>query len=68
MKRIVNTLLQLIDFLPKEAFIIFATNDVSVIDKALMRRVDIELELPLPSEKLIVKYLKYRLKPYKKFL
>lgn len=68
MKRIVNTLLQLIDFLPKDAFIIFATNDVDIIDKALMRRIDLRLELPLPTDKLIIKYLKYRLKSYKKFL
>ena len=50
MKRVVNTLLQLFDFLPKKTIVIAATNQIQMIDPALRRRFDLTLELDIPNE------------------
>ncbi|MCT4617323.1 MAG: ATP-binding protein [Candidatus Gracilibacteria bacterium] len=62
MKRVVNSLLQLIDFLPSDAFLILATNDIDIIDKALIRRLDKSIEIPMPTTSNIKKYIKSKLK------
>ncbi|CAM1360782.1 AAA family ATPase [Tenacibaculum xiamenense] len=49
MKRVVNTLLQLIDHIPSNILLICATNFVEVIDHALLRRFEIKLSFELPS-------------------
>ena len=49
MKRVVNTILQLFDYLPQSSIIIAATNQVDMIDDALLRRFDINLEFDRPS-------------------
>ncbi|MDR2621966.1 MAG: ATP-binding protein [Dysgonamonadaceae bacterium] len=51
MKRVVNTILQLFDYLPKESIIIAATNQINMIDEALCRRFDLVVELEKPDEK-----------------
>jgi len=51
MKRVVNTILQLFDYLPKESIIIGATNQINMIDEALRRRFDLVVELEKPDEK-----------------
>jgi SpoVK/Ycf46/Vps4 family AAA+-type ATPase len=53
MKRVVNTILQLFDYLPKDSIIIAATNQIDMIDDALLRRFDLTLELNLPTERQI---------------
>lgn len=50
MKRIVNTILQLFDYLPQSSIVIAATNQREVIDQALLRRFDMVLKLDLPNE------------------
>lgn len=50
MKRVVNTILQLFDFLPKKTIVIAATNQVNMIDEALLRRFDLSLKLDLPTK------------------
>jgi AAA+ superfamily predicted ATPase len=50
MKRVVNTLLQLFDYLPQETVIIAATNQIDMIDDALLRRFDLKVNLGLPSK------------------
>jgi AAA+ superfamily predicted ATPase len=52
MKRVVNTILQLFDFMPQECIVIAATNQVDMIDEALLRRFDvnIQFELPIPTQ------------------
>src|SRR5690606_26559237 len=50
MKRLVNTLLQLIDNLPDTALLICATNHLDIIDTALLRRFQIRLRYTLPTE------------------
>ena len=53
MKRVVNTLLQLFDFLPKKTIVIAATNQIQMIDPALRRRFDLTLEMNIPNEESI---------------
>lgn len=50
MKRVVNTILQLFDFLPKRTVVIAATNQINMIDDALIRRFDLSLKLDLPNK------------------
>jgi len=50
MKRIVNTILQLFDYLPQSSIVIAATNQINMIDKALLRRFDSNLQFNLPDE------------------
>jgi SpoVK/Ycf46/Vps4 family AAA+-type ATPase len=49
MKRVVNSLIQLIDSLPKNSIIIAATNQIGMIDEALIRRFELKLEFHNPS-------------------
>jgi SpoVK/Ycf46/Vps4 family AAA+-type ATPase len=53
MKRVVNTILQLFDYLPQSTIVIAATNQKESIDSALLRRFDFSLKLELPTEKQI---------------
>lgn len=53
MKRVVNTILQLFDYMPQDSIFIAATNQVEMIDDALLRRFDLKLHLDLPNEKQI---------------
>lgn len=53
MKRIVNTILQLFDYLPQNSILIAATNQVNMIDEALLRRFDLNIKFELPDEKRI---------------
>ena len=51
MKRVVNTILQLFDYLPQDNIIIAATNQKGMIDEALVRRFDSIIKIELPNEK-----------------
>lgn len=53
MKRVVNTLLQLFDYLPQDTIVIAATNQSDMIDPALLRRFDVSLKMELPKEEQI---------------
>ena len=62
MKRVVNTILQLFDYLPKTSVVIAATNQIDMIDNALLRRFDAKINLSLPEEGLIKKLIDRTLK------
>jgi SpoVK/Ycf46/Vps4 family AAA+-type ATPase len=49
MKRVVNTILQLFDYLPQNSLVIAATNQIDMIDEALVRRFDLKLQFELPD-------------------
>lgn len=53
MKRVVNTILQLFDYLPQSCIVIAATNQVDMIDDALLRRFDFNIKFDLPNEEQI---------------
>lgn len=50
MKRVVNTILQLFDYLPQNSIVVAATNQKEMIDEALLRRFDISFRFDLPTE------------------
>lgn len=56
MKRVVNALLQLIDNFPKNSILIAATNQIQMIDEALVRRFQLKLEFALPSREILDQY------------
>ncbi len=49
MKRLVNTIIQSIDYLPNDTILIAATNYKEVIDSALLRRFQLKLKFELPT-------------------
>lgn len=53
MKRVVNTILQLFDYLPQNSIIIAATNQKDMLDEALLRRFDFNIKFEMPSERQI---------------
>ncbi|HEX8517886.1 MAG TPA: ATP-binding protein [Bacteroidia bacterium] len=53
MKRVVNTILQLFDYLPQSSIVIAATNQKEMLDDALLRRFDLSIQFGLPNLKQI---------------
>jgi len=49
MKRVVNTILQLFDYLPQNSLVIAATNQKEMVDPALLRRFDLNVKFDLPT-------------------
>ncbi|MCD2421139.1 ATP-binding protein [Niabella pedocola] len=49
MRRVVNTLIQLIDYYPPNALLLCATNYPSMIDTALLRRFQLRIHFEMPS-------------------
>ncbi|WP_291910559.1 ATP-binding protein [Chitinophaga sp. CB10] len=49
MRRLVNTLLQLIDYFPHDCILVCATNFYDLIDPALLRRFQLKLKYELPG-------------------
>mgnify|MGYP002735220416 CR=1 FL=1 len=56
MKRLVNSLIQLIDNLPNDTLLIAATNHSSVVDTALFRRFQLRLKYELPTSEQLDAY------------
>lgn len=57
MKRVVNTILQLFDYLPQSSIVIAATNQKDMLDEALLRRFDNIIGFELPNENDIKKLI-----------
>ena len=49
MKRVVNTILQLFDYLPQRSIVIAATNQKDMLDEAVLRRFDVSIGFDLPN-------------------
>lgn len=62
MKRVVNTILQLFDYLPQNSIVVAATNQKEMIDEALLRRFDLSIQFPLPDAEKIKELVKLTLK------
>lgn len=56
MRRVVNSILQLIDNLSPEAVLVGATNQLQLIDSALARRFDTQIEYVMPNNKELDEY------------
>ena len=57
-KRVVNTLLQSLDTRREKGFTIGVTNHESLLDPAIWRRFDIQIEIPKPSPEVMIHLLK----------
>ncbi|HMG15461.1 MAG TPA: ATP-binding protein [Saprospiraceae bacterium] len=62
-KRVVNTLLQSLDTRHENGFTIGVTNHESLLDPAIWRRFDIQIEIPKPSPEVMTGILKKFVKP-----
>lgn len=56
MKRLVTSLIQLIDYYPKNAILIGATNYPEIIDHALMRRFQLRIDFRMPPAAMLDTY------------
>ncbi|UCS95031.1 ATP-binding protein [Echinicola marina] len=62
MKRVVNTILQLFDYLPQSTIVIAATNQADMLDDALIRRFDTQVKFELPGDREIEELVNLTLK------
>jgi len=62
-KRIVNTLLQCLDERDDVGFTIGVTNHEQLLDPAIWRRFDVQIEIPKPTDEVVTLLLKTFLKP-----
>lgn len=53
MRRLVNTLIQLIDYYPENALLLCATNHPEIIDTALIRRFQLKINYEMPSQEFL---------------
>ncbi|MDQ1161749.1 SpoVK/Ycf46/Vps4 family AAA+-type ATPase [Chryseobacterium sp. SORGH_AS 447] len=53
MRRLVNTLLQLIDYYPENALLLCATNHPEIIDTALIRRFQLKVKYEMPTKEFL---------------
>lgn len=56
MRRLVNTLIQLIDYLPQRALLLCATNHLKIIDTALIRRFQLRINFEMPTSDILDQY------------
>jgi SpoVK/Ycf46/Vps4 family AAA+-type ATPase len=56
MRRLVNTVIQLIDYLPQNSLLIAATNHSHIIDVALLRRFQLKIDFKMPDHKMLDDY------------
>ncbi len=66
MRRLVNTLIQLIDYLSQNALLIAATNHADLIDVALLRRFQLRIQFEMPTAEVLDTYYDKILKPFPK--
>ncbi len=64
MKRVVNAILQLIDGFPQKSILMAATNQIQMIDPALVRRFELHLEYTSPSNEVLDDYYDNMLSKY----
>ncbi|MFY1045744.1 AAA family ATPase [Chryseobacterium sp. GP-SGM7] len=53
MRRLVNTLIQLIDYYPENALLLCATNHAEIIDTAIIRRFQLKIKYEMPSREFL---------------
>lgn len=56
MRRLVNSMIQLIDYFPEKALLICATNHADIIDTALLRRFQFKIGYELPNDEVLDAY------------
>ncbi len=68
MRRLVNTIIQLIDYYPNDALLLCATNHPEIVDIALMRRFQLSISFELPSQEMLDAYYDKILSPFPEHL
>lgn len=64
MRRLVNTIIQLIDYYPTNALLIAATNHAEIIDLALLRRFQLRINFEMPTAEVLDIYYDKILRPF----
>lgn len=64
MRRLVNTLIQLIDYYPEKALLICATNHADILDAALVRRFQLRIHFEMPGQAALDAYYDKLLAPF----
>ncbi|MDN3606567.1 AAA family ATPase [Kaistella yonginensis] len=64
MRRLVNTIIQLIDYFPTNALLIAATNHAEIIDHALLRRFQLRINFEMPTAEVLDSYYDKILHPF----
>lgn len=64
MKRLVNAIIQLIDYFPETSLLLCATNHVDVIDTALLRRFQLRIAYEMPDKDVLNRYYDTLLSPF----
>lgn len=64
MRRLVNTIIQLIDYYPTNALLIAATNHAEIIDLALLRRFQLRINFEMPTSEILDSYYDKILLPF----
>ncbi|MDQ0478212.1 AAA family ATPase [Chryseobacterium sp. MDT2-18] len=68
MRRLVNTIIQLIDYYPANALLIAATNHAEIIDIALLRRFQLRINFEMPNDAVLDSYYDRLLKSFPEHL
>lgn len=68
MRRLVNSMIQLIDYFPEKALLICATNHAEIIDTALLRRFQLKIAFEMPSQIVLDHYYNTLLNTFPKHL
>ncbi|WP_394746938.1 AAA family ATPase [Spongiimicrobium salis] len=66
MRRVVNTLIQCMDYLHEDAILIAATNTVTMLDQALLRRFQLKVGFTMPDQQVLDSYYDKMLLKYPK--
>ncbi len=64
MRRLVNTLIQLIDYYPENALLLCATNHAEIIDAAIIRRFQLKIKYEMPSKEFLDRFYESLLKKF----
>ncbi|MCJ7932354.1 MAG: ATP-binding protein [Chryseobacterium sp.] len=64
MRRLVNTLIQLIDYYPENALLLCATNHPEIIDTAILRRFQLKINYKMPSAEFLDTFYDQLLRPF----
>ena len=64
MRRLVTSIIQLIDYYPQDALLICATNHLSFIDPAIVRRFELVVGYNMPSPTILDEYYEKLLSPF----
>ncbi len=64
MRRLVNTLIQLIDYYPENALLLCATNHAEIIDTAIIRRFQLRIKYEMPSKEFLDRFYDHLLSKF----